>query len=347
MDIAVAFSDWHYWIELLIVPFFILIAAFVIGKLINKFINKKLHEHIEKHTWPYVFANAVRGLPVAWCMGVGLYWTIHSIKGIDPTLSMLFSTFLYAVIVFSVTRVISRTVSGMIDLHIQRSEENVQAASLLSNIIAFIIYATGLMIILQYLGISVTPFLTALGVGGMAVALGLQDTLANIFAGIHIILSRQLQIYDFVKLSNGSEGQVVDITWRFTKIQSTSNNIIIVPNKEIASSTIINYNMPAKEISIGLTIGVSYDSDLDFVEKVTLEAARSVLIKIEGKVEFEPVVRFFEFADSSIKFNIYVKSTNFLNQYVIKHELIKAISSRYHQENINIPFPVREIISHK
>ena len=105
--------------------------------------------------------------------------------------------------------------------------------------------------------------------------------------------------------------------------------------------------MPAKEISIGLTIGVSYDSDLDFVEKVTLEAARSVLIKIEGKVEFEPVVRFFEFADSSIKFNIYVKSTNFLNQYVIKHELIKAISSRYHQENINIPFPVREIISHK
>lgn len=334
-----------YWTNLLIVPFFIQAAAFIIGKIINNFINKKLRGHIEDNTLPYVFAHALKGLPVAWCSGIGLYWTIHSIKLINSTISALLSSFLYAVIVFSITRVIARTISAMIDLDLKRTGENAQTSSLLSNIIAFIVYSIGFIIVLQYLGISVTPFLTALGVGGMAVALGLQDTLSNIFAGIHIILSKQLQLYDFIKLDNGDEGQVVDITWRFTKIQSPSNNIIIVPNKSIASSTITNYNMPQQETSIVLAIGVNYSSDLDLVEKITIETARAVLNNIEGKVEFEPVVRFFEFADSSIKFNIIMKSNNFLNQYIIKHEFIKLLTKRYRQEGINIPFPIRTIIN--
>ncbi len=334
-----------YWTNLLIVPFFIQVAAFIIGKIINNFINKKLRGHIEDNTLPYVFAHALKGLPVAWCSGIGLYWTINSIKLINSTISALLSSFLYAVIVFSITRVIARTISAMIDLDLKRTGENAQTSSLLSNIIAFIIYSIGFIIVLQYLGISVTPFLTALGVGGMAVALGLQDTLSNIFAGIHIILSKQLQLYDFIKLDNGDEGQVVDITWRFTKIQSPSNNIIIVPNKNIASSTITNYNMPQQETSIVLAIGVNYSSDLDLVEKVTIETARTVLKHVEGKIEFEPVVRFFEFADSSIKFNIIMKSNNFLNQYIIKHEFIKLLTKRYRQEGIVIPFPIRTIIN--
>lgn len=345
MNILSSLGDWHSWLDLLIVPFFIQVAALIIGKVINTFINKKLQEHLEQHTLPYIFAHAVKDLPVAWCSGVGLYWTIHSIKVLNTTIIDLLSSLLYAVIIFSITRVLARTVSGMIALHIARAEDTTKATSLLSNIISFIIYSAGVIIILQYLGISVTPFLTALGVGGMAVALGLQDTLSNIFSGLHIILSKQLQVYDFVKLGNGYIGQVVDITWRFTKIQSPANNIIIVPNKEIASSTIINYNMPQQEIDISLTVGVSYDSDLDLVEKVSLEVARNVLLKVEGKVDFEPFVRFFEFADSSINFNINMKSNIFLNQYIIKHEVIKALTKRYREENINIPFPVRTIIT--
>ncbi|WP_196593110.1 mechanosensitive ion channel family protein [Pectinatus sottacetonis] len=338
-------TDWHYWLQLLIVPFFIQAAAFIIGKLLNKFINKKIHNHIEKNSLSYVFANAVQGLPVAWCSGIGLYWTIDSLKLTNSTITTLLSSILYAVIVFSLTRVIARTISGMLELRIKRGEENTQATSLLTNIISFIIYSTGFIIILQYLGISVTPLLTALGVGGMAVALGLQDTLTNIFSGLYIVLSKQLQIYDFVKLSNGDVGQVVDITWRFTKIQAPANNIIIVPNKDIASGTITNYNMPKQEISIYVTVGVSYDSDLDKVESVTIDVARQVLQQVEHKIDFEPIVRFFEFADSSINFRIIMKSNTFLNQYVIKHEFIKALTKRYRQENIDIPFPIRTIIS--
>ncbi|MDQ0203059.1 mechanosensitive ion channel family protein [Pectinatus haikarae] len=347
MDIFESIKGWQAWLSLLIVPFFIQVAALIAGKLINSFINKKLHEHLELHTLPYVFANAIKGLPVAWCSAVGLYWTINSVKFINATITQLLSSLLYAVIIFSLTRVAARTVSGMITLHIKRAEENTQTTSLLSNIISFIIYSAGTIIVLQYLGISVTPLLTALGVGGMAVALGLQDTLSNIFSGLHIILSKQLQLYDFVKLGNGNVGQVVDITWRFTKIQSPANNIIIVPNKDIASSTITNYNMPKQEIVISLTVGVSYDSDLELVEKVSIEAARTVLTKIEGNVDFEPSVRFFEFADSSINFNINMKSNIFLNQYVIKHEAIKELTRRYREENINIPFPVRTVITQK
>ncbi|MBB5337018.1 mechanosensitive ion channel family protein [Pectinatus brassicae] len=340
-------NEWHYWIQLLIVPFFIQVAAFLLGKMINNFIKRKLHGYINKDTFSAIFANAVQGLPVAWCSGIGLYLSINSIKFINSTITLLLSSLLYTVIVLSLTRVFSRAVSGILELKIKRGNENLQATSLLTNIISFIIYAVGIIIILQYLGISVTPLLTALGVGGMAVALGLQDTLANIFSGLHIILSKQLQIYDFVKLSNGETGQVVDITWRFTKIQTPSNNIIIVPNKDIASTTITNYNMPKEAVSFYLTIGISYDSDLDLVEQVTIDTARSVLDKIEHHIDYDPVIRFFEFADSSINFNVILKTNVFLNQYLIKHEFIKALTKRYRQENIDIPFPIRTIINDK
>lgn len=339
--------DWHYWLNLLLVPFCIQVAAIVIGKLISTFIKRKLHRHLEKHTFPYILADAMRGIPIAWCSGVGLYWTIGTMKFINSTVAYLLSAMLYAIIIFTSARVLARAVSGMVSLHIKRAEDNTQATSLLSNIISFVIYCTGILIILQYLGISVTPLLTALGVGGMAVALGLQDTLANIFAGIHIILSGQLQIHDFIKLSNGDIGQVVDITWRFTKILSPSDNIIIIPNKNVSSSTITNYNMPREEIGISLAVGVSYDSDLEYVEKISIEVARDVLQKVEGRVDFEPSVRFCELADSSINFTVNVKSTDFLHQSVIKHELIKALIKRYRAENIDIPFPVRTVIKAK
>lgn len=343
MYIFDSIGDWHQLIDLLFFPFCLLVVSFIIGEIINRFIIIKLNNCLQEHTLSYVFAHAVKGLPVAWCTGIGLYWTVNSLKFINQTVTFLFSCLLYAVIILSLTRVVARTVSGMLDLHIKYSQDNTKATSLLSNIVSFVIYSTGIIIVMQYLGISVTPILTALGVGGMAIALGLQDTLASIFAGIYIILSKQLQIYDYVKLGNGEIGQVVDITWRFTKVRSLANNIIIVPNKNISSSTMTNYNMPQEEIAITLVVGVSYDSDLELVEKVSIEAAREALNIVEGKIDFEPVILFQELSDSSIKLSINMKSKDFLHQGTITHEAIKSLIHKYREKNIKIPYPIRTI----
>jgi small-conductance mechanosensitive channel len=202
----------------------------------------------------------------------------------------------------------------------------------------------GILVILQTLGISITPIITALGVGGLAVALALQDTLANLFAGIHILVSRQMRPGDYVKLASGEEGYVVDVTWRQTTIRQLPNNIIIVPNAQIASTITTNYHLPEEELSVLVQVGVDYDSDLDHVERVTIDVAREVLRDVEGGVvSFEPFIRYHTFNDSSIDFSVILRAKEFVNQYLLKHEFVKRLHKRYQDEGIVIPFPIRTL----
>ena len=337
--------NWGDMIEILFVPFCIQLVALAVGMCLNKLINIKLHSKFaqDSESLQYVFINAIKGVPISWCSGVGLYWTITTLQ-MTPRVQTLLSNILLGIILFTITRVVARTLVGMIDMHTKRSDANMPKTSLLNNIANIIIYAIGILIILQSYGISITPIITALGVGGMAVALGLQETLANIFSGLHLIISKQIRLGDYIKLSTGEEGCVTDITWRFTTIQAVSNNVIVVPNQKIASAILTNYNMPQQEISISIPVGVSYDSDLEHVERVTLEVANEVMTKLEHSVSTAPVVRFHTFADSSINFNVVLRSKDFLNQYPLKHEFIKALTKRYRAEGIEIPFPIRTLI---
>lgn len=229
-------------------------------------------------------------------------------------------------------------------MQFQKSAGNFASTSILVNTIELVVYLTGFLFMLQSFGISIAPLLTALGVGGLAVALALQDTLSNLFSGINILLSKQTKVGDYIKLSSGEEGIVSDMNWRSTTIQQTSNNMVVVPNQKIATSIITNYALPDAECSLVVPVSVSYDSDLAHVEKTTIEVARDVLQMTEGAVkDFEPFIRYAAFADSSIQFNVILRIKSVLDQHLIRHELIKQLHLRYRQEGIQIPFPVRTI----
>ena len=185
---------------------------------------------------------------------------------------------------------------------------------------------------------------TALGVGGLAVALALQDTLSNLFAGIHILASRKVRTGDYIRLETGQEGNVVDISWRTTTIKAPANHLIIVPNTRVASSIVIDFDQPDRETVVIIGLGVSYDSDLEKVERVTIDVAKSVLKEIDGGVPaFEPVVRFSDFSDFAIRINVILRSKQFGDQFLLKHEFIRRIHERYRREGIVIPYPIREI----
>ena len=279
-----------------------------------------------------------------WQRVVGLYWIVNTIDIPEP-LTRLFSYILFTVIILSITRVVSRTVNGVVAMHIERSDRPLPKTTLLSTILTVIIYAMGVLVVLQYYGISIAPILTAMGVGGMAVALALQETLANIFSGLHLIISKQLRLDDYIKLNTGEEGRVTDITWRFTTIvPAGGGNMIVIPNQKIASSNITNYSMPHKDIVISIPVGVAYDSDLDKVERVTLEVAREVMSRIDKDVKMEPAVRFHTFGESSIDFNVVLHSSYFEHQFLLKHEFIKALTRRYREEGIEIPYPTRTVL---
>lgn len=150
------------------------------------------------------------------------------------------------------------------------------SATIFVNIARIVVIIIGVLVLLDSLGIAIAPLLTALGVGGLAVALALQDTLSNVFAGVHILASRKVIRGDFIQLDNGMEGYVVDTNWRNTTARQLPNNIVIVPNATLASSVVTNYHQPEQETSVSVAVGVSYDSDLEHVERVTCEVGDAV-----------------------------------------------------------------------
>lgn len=259
-----------------------------------------------------------------------------------------FQNIIGAFYIFSLTWVAARIAGGMLQIRSQRDNSEIPSTSILGNIVRAVVYCIGFILILQNFGVAITPLLTALGVGGLAVALALQETLANLFAGLQIIASGKLNVGDFIMLEGGQKGTITDITWRNTTIQTFQNNIIVIPNSKIADSIVENFFINQKEMTFLVMVGVSYDSDLEQVERVCIEVAKDVLASFEGGVkEFEPFVRFYNFGDSSIDLKVFLRVYEYGNQFIAAHEFIKALHKRFNKEGINIPFPIRTVYMHR
>ena len=318
-----------------------LLMGFVLNYLLRRYITR--HTDLAPDSALGVLLHAVRGLPRLWCFAIGVYWTIHTVGLVEPVQRLL-AYILFTILVFSITRVIVRTLERIIALRTAEARSAAAATSLLTNLVAITIYAAGAIIILGYYGISIAPLITALGVGGMAVALGLQESLANLFAGLHLILSKQVRVGDYIRLDSDNEGRVTDITWRYTTILTSANNTVVVPNAKLSSAILTNYDMPGPQIAVIIPVGVSYDSDLEKVETVTVAVAADVMERLEGSMVKTPAVFFHTFGDSSIDFNVVLYARRFTDRTQLKHEFIKALTQRYREEGIDIPFPVRTIL---
>ncbi len=217
--------------------------------------------------------------------------------------------------------------------------------SLTQNLTQLAILILGILLILTAFHVQITPILTALGVGGLAVALALQDTLSNLFAGFYVSVSGQVRLGDYIKLNTGEEGYVADITWRSTAIRALSNNLIIVPNAKLGQAIVTNYHLPDKRVAVSVQVGVSYDSDLDQVERVLLEVGTQGAGEIPGMLaEPAPSVSFDPgFGESALGFTLNFQVAEFANQFGVRNELRRRIARRFRQEGIQMPFPTRTV----
>lgn len=198
-----------------------------------------------------------------------------------------------------------------------------------------------LLIVLDILGVSITPLLASLGVGSVAVALALQDTLGNFFSGIYILIDKPIRLGDFIRLDGAAvEGVVRKIGWRSTHVDANAGNTIVIPNSRVSSSILTNFNFPKEDTSLTVTLGVAYGSDLGHVEKVAIQVGEEVLHRTPGAVtDYKPLVRFHTFAASSIDMNVILRAKSFPDLALLRHEFIKAIHARFSTEKIEIPFP--------
>ena len=216
--------------------------------------------------------------------------------------------------------------------------------TLVATILRVAIIVLGVLMVLDSSGVSITPLLASLGVGSVAVALALQDTLSNLFSGFYILADRPFSVGDYVKLESGVEGFVVKIGWRSTHIRQYSNNVNVVPNSTVVNSTLTNFDMQDKETAAYIRCGVSYDTDLKKAEEIIFNIGKEVIDRVDGAVKsYEPRVRWKEFGDSSINFLVILRAKTYDEHFFLTHEFIKALHAGLEKEGIEIPFPQRVV----
>jgi small-conductance mechanosensitive channel len=312
------------------------IISLALGIMVLRWIFAKVLKFIARKTnVAYSLLQQIfRGIPTLLGMLIGLYSAIQ-ILAIPPRPLLFLQWIFHALVILTVTLMVAHLGSGYLKYKLGKTSEQFASTSILATIVDLSVYAVGTLILLESFGVSISPLITALGVGGLATALALQDTLANLFSGINILVSKQIKMGDFIKLSTGEQGHVVDMNWRNTTIKAPTENMVIVPNQKIASSILTNYAQPFAECSISIPIGVSYESNLMRVEEVTIEIAKQVLRDTAGGVKgFAPYIRYEGFAESGIHFNVILRVETVTDQSLIRHEFIKRIYKCYQQEGI-------------
>lgn len=273
----------------------------------------------------------------------GLFAALSTVSYLEPWRSYLGKAAV-AIVIILVTYGLTRSGRLLLSWYLHMTKVRQSLISLMERTTVLLIYLGGLLVLLDYLGISISPMIAGLGLGGLAIALALQPTLGNYFAGAQIVSDKSIHLGDYIELDSGEKGFVVDVGWRSTRIRTTFNNMMIIPNSRLIDSIITNYNSPDVELAVIVESGVSYSSDLDRVEDVALNVAREIIEELPEAVKaHEPWFAYDEFGDSNINFWVWLYATDRLGSFRVKSELIKRLHARFAEEGITINYPVRLI----
>ncbi len=317
----------------------VIAVAYVGGKIAARIFATQVGALIRRTSsrWDDEVVEAVARRIPFWTVLVGVYvaagfWTL------TPNAAITINKGLYVVAAASLTFLASEVLSKLVRTPGQTIDTGLPTTTLTENLIRIVVVTIGLLVILRGLGLEITPILTALGVGGLAVALALQDTLANLFAGFYLTVAKQIRIGDYIRLSSGEEGYLVDIDWRASRLRELSNNTVLVPNAKLSQSIVTNYHLPDQELAVVIEASVDYASDLDRVEEITTAVARDVMRTVPGGVPgFEPFVRYHTLGDPGIGFSVILRAQEFVDQQLLKHEFVKRLHQRFKSEGVAIP----------
>lgn len=248
--------------------------------------------------------------------------------------------------IVGVTGVISRGIDWYLETLTTGSRHVIEPrlVPLLRRIAVILIYSLGGLLILDLLEINISPLIAGLGLGGLAVALAIQPTLANLFAGTYVMTEGVVSPGDYIELEGSVAGYVVDVGWRSTRIRTWKNNLVVVPNAKFAETIITNYARPAPAVNVWLNCGVSYDSDLYQVEKVCHEVMKEVLETDPNAIkEYGGWFGFDSFGDSNVTFWLFVQAKDRWGSFVLQTALMQRLHQRFKQENIAINYPMRTL----
>jgi small-conductance mechanosensitive channel len=334
----------------LIVPLAVFAVTLAAGYLLRRVVLHALRSwHARTKSRPaHMLTEALRGPMAIWVLILAVHLAIESSE-LPPRFTRWSPRVLLALGILSVTLMGMRLAGELVHYYGGQAPGVLPVTTLTQTLAQLAVVILGILVMLNQLGFSITPILTALGVGGLAVALALQDTLSNLFAGFYVAVAGQVRLGDYIKMENGPEGYVTDISWRSTTIRALANNFIIVPNSKLAQAIVTNYHLPEKRLASQVQVNVSYDADPGHVERVLLEIAAAGVNEIPGMLaEPAPSVALDPgFGDSSLGFSLNYSVGEFVNQFGVRNELRKRILLRFREERIEMPYPTRTVIVHE
>lgn len=350
MQATLPFSmEWSLWLT----PGLFLLGGLIFGWVLEILLTRTAqrilpHTSLELSTQT---AHLLRGMIVGLFVLGGLYLATYNLPSLPFVnvhgLAISRKILLILAMLLSI-RLTARVAVALVRYGFSRSKQ-LQAlpnTSIFENILQILVYGLGLLVLLQTVGISIMPILTALGVGGLAISLALKETLENIVAGINMILARQIKVGDTVQLENGQAGVVQDIGWRTTVLKQFSGNRLIVPNNKLASSMIINYTTSHSDLTITLTLKVSLDGDLERIEALAQETATQTGQRLLAEKapkskhsEFAALTRYQSYGDSWVNLAISLPFKVPMDGGWVRHELLKALHARLGEEKITLPLP--------
>lgn len=313
-------------------------AAYAIGLLVNRIVIHWLQRLASKTEgqWDDVVVRELRKRIPFWSLLVGFRLALFHWPLADRWVG-LGSNLILAAAVLSVTMALAAMAVGLLGDLAPRINPEVQVSGLMRNVVRGFIVSIGLLVVLRGVGVEITPVLAALGVGGLAIALALQDPLANLFSGLFITLAGRVRMGDYVRLDTGAEGYVVDFSWHATKLRALPGNLIVVPNAKLAQAVITNFDRPTREMGFGIEVTVDPDADLAQVEQIGLAVGRSVMREVPGGVpDADVAVRFQAFSDIGIRCLIAVRAQKFEDQFLIRHEVVKRLHAALKDAGIGL-----------
>lgn len=323
------------------------LAAFILWLIIKRILiilEKKIvyFKLIQVRRELFVILRKAAGLLLIWLVGV-MWIRLFHLRMVEKVFHAVF-IIVAAAPVKSILLIFLEYLERNLAKRTQTDIDNI-VIDLLNKFSGAIVYATAAVIALDVLGVNVMPFIAGAGVMGVAVGFAAKDTLSNLIAGILLIIDRPFEIGDRIEVwsaptGSASWGDVIDIGLRATRIKTTDNIVVIIPNNEIMTRDIVNYTIISSSIRVRVNIGIAYDADMAKAKALIIRAAQSadwILAEPAPKV----VVR--DFGESSVDLQLRVWIKDARKRMDTISYITDTVKTLFDENGIEIPFPKRDI----
>ncbi len=306
-----------------------IVVLFTVRAVLMRWLNTAAKQNRDSKILQHSILLSLKTPSFFWVLAIGLHLGV-TVSDLQARYAHPIVLSIYVLLALSVTVVAANLAAAILRSFYRTPDGTPIRSGLAFGIVRGAVMVLGTLVIFAIVGVPITPVLTALGVGGLAVALALKDTLENLFAGIYLITDGTARVGDIVRLDSGQEGAVDDIGWRTTRIRNANNTVTIVPNIKLSQSILTNFSLPDRKLSTSLSIAVALDSDLEKVESIVHGVLRAATEDVTGVLSKpEPLVRInpgtmWVGIDYTISFHVREYSDLGFTQHEIKKRILRA-----------------------